>query len=182
MPLTINVMTEKLRQVLRYRRWAEKYPDRKKTFQAAWRSTHSDGKKIYDAAWRQKNVKHRRAYDIAWAAANPERAREIGRGRSRRRRAHQRGRVTHFTSQEFLELKHQFGDRCVCCKRYETELILSGLMLVPDHVVPLAIGGSDDIENIQPLCQGLGGCNQRKGAKFENYTVYIGGENEQDKS
>ena len=67
---------------------------------------------------------------------------------SRRRRARKAGCTEHFTTEQFKAL----GDRCLCCGRSEAELAQRGLMLVPDHVKPLARGGTDDITNIQPLC------------------------------
>lgn len=39
----------------------------------------------------------------------------------------------------------------------------SWLSLEVDHIVPIALGGSDMFENLQTLCRG---CNRRKGARF----------------
>jgi hypothetical protein len=38
----------------------------------------------------------------------------------------------------------------LCCGRDEKELGCAGLKLVPDHVIALSRGGSNDISNIQP--------------------------------
>jgi len=41
--------------------------------------------------------------------------------------------------------------------RTEKEIIAAGLKLVPDHVKALVNGGTNTIDNLQPLCNGIGG-------------------------
>lgn len=86
-----------------------------------------------------------------------------------RRRARRAATGGSFTAAEWLGLKRYYGFRCISCGRSERTLMRLGLKLVPDHVVPLALGGTNMLGNLQPLCHGVGGCNNRKHAKFIDY-------------
>ena len=66
---------------------------------------------------------------------------------------------------EWNILKAQYNWTCPCCKKMEPEITL-----VRDHVVALSKGGSDNIENIQPLCRS---CNAKKHTKFIRYEVSL---------
>jgi hypothetical protein len=59
-----------------------------------------------------------------------------------------------FTKQEWNDLLAKYNYRCVRCgnKRH----------ISADHVIPVSLGGSSNIDNIQPLCRR---CNSSKGAR-----------------
>jgi len=82
------------------------------------------------------------------------------RGREKRRAAMvaARERGTHTPAQWRALVKKCLG-QCVCCR---------GVLkwASPDHVVPIALGGSDGIDNLQPLCTL---CNRRKKDKHIDY-------------
>jgi hypothetical protein len=67
---------------------------------------------------------------------------------------------------EWTTLKAQYNWTCPCCNKSEPSI-----KLTEDHIIPLSMGGGDNIENIQPLC---GNCNSKKHTKI--ITFRRGGE------
>lgn len=67
---------------------------------------------------------------------------------------------------EWELLKSQYTFACPRCGKSEPEVSLTR-----DHIVPLSKGGSDNIENIQPLCLG---CNLWKHTKIINFKKSTG--------
>jgi 5-methylcytosine-specific restriction endonuclease McrA len=61
------------------------------------------------------------------------------------------------TAADLKEILEAQGHRCAYCR---TDL--SEVKKHVDHIMPLALGGSNGPENLQHLCQP---CNQSKGAK-----------------
>jgi len=78
-----------------------------------------------------------------------------------RRRAKRKNAEGSHTQGEWELLKKQYGYVCPACGKSELEI-----KLTIDHIIPLDKGGSDFIENIQPLCKS---CNCKKHTKSIKY-------------
>ena len=93
-----------------------------------------------------------------WRRKNPE----LSRAYSAVCRARKRFPIDapFFTADEWIALCRKYNYQCVCCRR---ELGLS-----PDHVVPVTKGGTNTIDNIQPLCVY---CNMGKGVSDRDYRI-----------
>lgn len=78
-----------------------------------------------------------------------------------KRYAREKGAEGFHTFGEWETLKAQYNWTCPACQIREPEI-----KLTIDHIIPLTKGGSDNIENIQPLCKS---CNSRKNTKIIQY-------------
>lgn len=76
-----------------------------------------------------------------------------------KKRLNEAGSSHTFEDWEFI--KESFGFCCAGCGSSETDVLLT-----EDHIIPLSKGGTDNKDNIQPLCQS---CNSKKGTKIIKY-------------
>lgn len=107
-------------------------------------------------AWHQENKpwmrEERREQFNAWRRANQHR-RVVER---HKRRGILKDAGT-FPISEWYELCAKHNNKCLRCGKDEVTI---------DHVVPIARGGSNTIDNVQPLCQS---CNSSKGTQIIDY-------------
>lgn len=151
--------------------WSEQNPERNRQQARETYHRHKDEysarRRIYDnQRWHSDPVhrERKRQQDKDRYQNNPvARRRKIDRAivTTHVRRARIRGLSTHYTQTEWRALCELYDHRCLCCGRQEPEI-----QLTPDHVTPLSRGGSNSIDNIQPLCLD---CNLRKNARSTDY-------------
>ncbi len=111
---------------------------------------------------REKDAEASRRYYYA----NRDKVRAYNRANLEKKRLyqlHRRARKLYaegsHTAQEWLDLCVLYSNKCLCCGR-------PNVKLTADHIVPLSKGGSDYIDNIQPLCAP---CNSSKNARTIDY-------------
>lgn len=98
----------------------------------------------------------------AWKKANPERVKYHDKIRKQRRRINLKNKGSH-TLEQWENLKNRFNHCCAICGMQEPFINQQYQHLTEDHIIPVSRGGSNNIENIQPLCQS---CNSKKWNKI----------------
>ena len=145
------------------REFHHKNPELKKARNRKYRQEHSEEIKAYIRDYKRTNERfreHNIKYNRQYMQLHPEKNAQYFNNR--------RGRIQQadgsFTSREWKKLCKHYNYTCLCCGRREPEI-----KLTVDHVIPLSIGGTNSIDNIQPLCQS---CNSSKHVRIIDYRVY----------
>jgi hypothetical protein len=151
----------------RSRKYALAHPEKIKMY----RQNHLDQERENRKAWYQANKEKTKEYARQYKLDNEERLKDAARlwrkenpekirAKAHRRRARLQGNGGNYTPGEWKDLCSKYNNKCLCCGKSKK--------LTPDHVIPLSAGGTNNIENIQPLCLS---CNCRKGTKHIDYRV-----------
>lgn len=119
---------------------------------AAYYQRNAEKVKARVRAYKDSDPEAARERDRQWKKANPDKVRAL----NNKRRARKRDAEGSHTAAEWDVLCEAHGHRCAGCREARP--------LTRDHIVPLSKGGSDAIENIQPLCIG---CNTSKGDRLD---------------
>ena len=139
------------------KQWAKNNPDKVRAYRERNLSKYPGKRQIYDKERHLRLKEHKNQQSLDWQRANPEARRIIAARYSHRRRMRVRS-LACYTQAEWLTLLLCTGGVCLGCG--------SSNDISVDHIVPLSKGGSNTIDNIQPLCLD---CNKRKGTKSENF-------------
>jgi 5-methylcytosine-specific restriction endonuclease McrA len=160
------------------RAWEAANPDARREIERRYVDRHPSSRAASHQRWRERNPEaasasdlreRRRRVDVGYSAAYRQRNAERVRAKAReyqqknldsyaavaaRRRAKKRSAPGSHSKAEWLALLAFFHGGCAYCASTAT---------TRDHVVPLARGGADSIENILPACKP---CNSSKGDRL----------------
>ncbi|HEX9838706.1 MAG TPA: HNH endonuclease [Anaerolineales bacterium] len=106
---------------------------------------------------RENHAEERNAYQREYGKANRDKLTLY----TNNRRARKLEAEGSHTDEEWQELKAFYNYKCLGCGKQEPDI-----KLTRDHVIPLTQGGTDAINNIQPLCAL---CNSKKNHKHIDY-------------
>ena len=134
-------------QLHQYKDWAKKHLDRIREIRQKSKLKHRNERLEYGRQYYNGHKEEMKVKLLAWRRRNKAKVvqqvllrkyRKLGVGGSH-------------TLEQWNELKKKYRHRCAICKKIKK--------LTRDHIVPITKGGTNDIQNIQPLC---GPCNSRK--------------------
>lgn len=101
-----------------------------------------------------KNRDKRLNLQLKYQKENPDKVANV-QGNRRARKAKCLGS---FSFEEWTELCNRYDNKCLACGEKKP--------LSRDHVIPIALGGNNTIDNIQPLCRS---CNSKKHTDTTDY-------------
>jgi len=149
---------------------AHRDKEKARIYNAKWRAENKERHNAYNTKWREENKERFKNSVSEWRAANPERMREIrrewcaknssaGAAYARTRRARKRGAGGSHTETEIQFLLACQNYRCA---NPNCNSDLREVTKHLDHDIPICRGGTDELPNLQWLCQP---CNQSKFTK-----------------
>ena len=134
-------------------KWRSDNQDKRREYDTKYRamyySSNKDKVREYNDKWRADNLERVRAASSAYQSANLDKFRVYEQNRRARKRANG-GKLSHGLAARLFKLQR---GRCACCAKP------LGEDYHLDHIMPLALGGSNTDDNIQLL---RGSCNSSK--------------------
>lgn len=115
---------------------------------------YKEKRRVAAREWYSRTRKHRLAQKKSYAKNNPDKIFI----HNKRARARRRGAEGFFTTEDVKNMYIKQRRKCAICGIRKDKLDV-------DHIMPLALGGSNWPSNLQLLCRI---CNVRKGAKHPN--------------
>jgi 5-methylcytosine-specific restriction endonuclease McrA len=139
---------DKVRQKVRFQRYQERHAERLAFEKAVRRDNRltpaeKQAKYVVRKSWQRKQ----------WAMRHPEQDAIYRYTVDLRRRGRRRQAVGHTSTRQLQARWAYYGGRCWMCRAAATET---------DHVIAVALGGSEWPANLRPAC---GPCNRTKNAK-----------------
>ena len=129
-------------------------PEKIRDYLREYHRTHKSELKVKRYAYYLKNKEHISVGIKEWGKNNPEKLKMY----SSRKMKFKLSSEGSFTDHEWEELCAKYDHKCLACGEEKP--------LTRDHVIPISLGGRNDIGNIQPLCKS---CNSKKHTDSTDY-------------
>lgn len=153
--------------------WHAANRERDRETARAWRDAHREELRGYFRKYRESHREEINKRSLAWVAENQEQhynaANKWKRSHPEKTRVYDNNRRARelfnggkITAKEWKDLEDKYGNRCLRCGA-------TGVKLALDHIIPLSLGGTNSIDNAQPLCKS---CNSKKGTKTIDYRPF----------
>lgn len=147
-------MKNRERYLIKFRKYRQDNPDYFREYDRIYYSLNKNRLNAQNREAYARNKAERSIKSHQWRRLNRAKCNELW----QRRRARLKGAAGSHTAGEWAALLAWFGGVCLCCGSHDD--------LTADHVTPLIKGGSNSIENLQPLCRS---CNSTKHTQTIDY-------------
>lgn len=124
----------------------------------AWIKNHHSTNKDYYKQYREAYYKSEAYNKATKKYQQSDKWKKMAQRRDAKRRAQWNNAEGSFTGDEWETLCARYDYKCLACRKKKP--------LTVDHIKPLDKGGSNYIDNIQPLCKS---CNSSKGSREIDY-------------
>lgn len=141
------------------KQWISKNPEKRKNILKRYKINHPDKVKASAKKWQQSHPEYSKASVYRYRIKYPEKLSMA----NKKLKAKRKGALGSHTLNQWEELKKRYSYCCAICGRQEPFTDLWYPKLTEDHIIPISKGGSNYIENIQPLCIK---CNNKKSNKI----------------
>ncbi len=160
--------------------WFEEHPGKRAEYDRAKYKKNKESIIIRVSAWRKKNLDKTRKYFVDWVLRNPEKAKISGIARTKKwhdkhplkvraikleRRCRLSGNGGNYTPEEWQGLLDKSNGSCLMCRQP-----VGIKKLTVDHILPVSLGGTNFVNNLQPLCHS---CNAKKHTKVLRFDYNI---------
>ncbi len=154
----------------RVEQWKEKNPERAKEIVREWDALHPDRHRERSVQWVREHKERNRNNQKRWLSEHPNKAFEYTKKYfsthpeklkelKRNRYALKKKAIGKIKSSEWKNVVEKYGNKCIYPGCENTKVTM-------DHIIPLSLGGTHTIDNVQPLCHSH---NSRKHIKTTDY-------------